>query len=59
MNVKKWLRQQSKDYALGFDALVERWNNVGRRMLFPDSNIACFISICDLFIDYPSLLYLF
>jgi hypothetical protein len=25
--VRKWLRQQSKDfYAAGFDALVKRWN---------------------------------
>jgi hypothetical protein len=31
--VRKWLRQQSKDfYAVGFDALVKRWDrciNVG------------------------------
>jgi hypothetical protein len=26
--VRKWLRQQSKDfYAAGFDALVKRWDN--------------------------------
>jgi hypothetical protein len=26
--VRKWLRQQSKDfYATGFDALVKRWGN--------------------------------
>jgi hypothetical protein len=26
--VRKWLRQQSKDfYAAGFDALIKRWNN--------------------------------
>jgi hypothetical protein len=33
MEVRKWLRQQSKDfYAAGFDALVKRWDkciNVG------------------------------
>jgi hypothetical protein len=33
MDVRKWLRQQSKDfYAAGFDALVKRWekcSNVG------------------------------
>jgi hypothetical protein len=63
MEVRKWLRQQSKDfYVAGFDALVKRWDkriNVRRGharkyMFFPVSNIVCFISICDLFTDSPS-----
>jgi hypothetical protein len=49
--VRKWLRQQSKDfYAAGFDALVKRWDkciNVGGRyiekyMFLPHSNITRF-----------------
>jgi hypothetical protein len=62
VQVRKWLRQQSKDfYAAGFDALVKRWDkctNVGEDMsrnkcfFFSVSNITCFISICGLFTDY-------
>jgi hypothetical protein len=49
--VRKWLRQQSKDfYAAGFNALVKRWDKcikVGGRyvekyMFFLGSNITCF-----------------
>jgi hypothetical protein len=51
--VRKWLRQQSKDFcAAGFDALVKRWGKciyVGGGyvekyvyMFFPGSNIICF-----------------
>jgi hypothetical protein len=49
--VRKWLRQQSKDfYAEGFDPLVKRRDkcvNVGggyvqKWMFFPASNITCF-----------------
>jgi hypothetical protein len=45
--VRKWLRQQSKDfYAAGFDALVKRWDeciNVGGGYDFsPGSNITYF-----------------
>jgi hypothetical protein len=64
MEVRKWLRQQSKDfYAAGFDVLVKRWDNcinvvgsIGREIFFPDSNIIylLFISICDLFTGSPS-----
>jgi hypothetical protein len=57
--VRKWLRQQSKDlYAAGFDALVKRWDKwrICReiKFFFPGSNITCFsfTSICDLFIDF-------
>jgi hypothetical protein len=67
MWVRKWLRQQPKDFcAAGFDALVKQWDkciNVGggyveKLMFFLGSNITCFtlrfISICDLFTDCPS-----
>jgi hypothetical protein len=49
--VRKWLRQQSKDfYAAGFGSLVKRWDkfiNVGggyveKQFFFPGSNITCF-----------------
>jgi hypothetical protein len=49
--LRKWLRQQSKDFfAAGFDALVKRWDkciNVGwgyveKSKFFPGSNITCF-----------------
>jgi hypothetical protein len=49
--VRKWLRQQTKDfYAAGFDALAKRWDkciDVGggyaeKEMFFPGSNIICF-----------------
>jgi hypothetical protein len=48
--VRKWLRQQSKDfYAAGFDAVVKRWdkciNVVGgyvEKCFSPVSNITCF-----------------
>jgi hypothetical protein len=56
MEVRKWLRQQSKDfYAAGFDAKVKRWEkciNVGREKTFffqvRISIVLSFISICDL-----------
>jgi hypothetical protein len=65
--VRKWLRQQSKDfYAAGFDALVRRWDkciNFGREInvfFFSQVRISHdflrFISICDVFTDSPSLL---
>jgi hypothetical protein len=48
--VRKWLRQQSKDfYAAGFDALVKRLDNCinggggyVKKCFFPVSNITCF-----------------
>jgi hypothetical protein len=55
----KWLRQQSKDfYAVGFDALVKRWDKcikvgggyVEKKSFFSPSSIIT----CDLFIDSPS-----
>jgi hypothetical protein len=63
--VRKWLRQQSNDfYAAGFDALVNRWDmciNVRGgyvEMFFffqvRISHVLRFISICDLFTDFPS-----
>jgi hypothetical protein len=66
--VRKWLRQQSKDfYAAGFDALVKRWDkriNVGggyveKKNIFPQvriSHVIRFISICDVFTDSSSYL---
>jgi hypothetical protein len=49
--MRKWLRQQSKDfYAAGFDALVKRWDkciNVGggyvEKHVFPGSDIIYFM----------------
>jgi hypothetical protein len=50
--VRKWLRQQSKDFgAAGFDALVKRWEKcisvpggyVEKKMFFSDSNVTCFM----------------
>jgi histone-lysine N-methyltransferase SETMAR len=50
--VRKWLRQQSKDfYVAGFDALIKRWDKcindggrcVEKYMFFPVSNITCFM----------------
>jgi hypothetical protein len=63
--VRKWLRQQSKDfYAAGFDALVKLWDkfiNVGggyvEKYTFSRvqiSYVLCFISICVIFIDSSS-----
>jgi hypothetical protein len=62
--VRKWLRQQSKDfYAAGFDALIKRWDmciNVGGGYVVicffkvQISHVLRFISICDLFTDSPS-----
>jgi hypothetical protein len=63
--VRKWLRQQSKDfYVAGFEALVKRWDkciSVGggyaEEYVFPQdriSHVLRFISICDLFTDSPS-----
>jgi hypothetical protein len=57
--VRKWLRQQSKDfYAEGFDALVKRWNKcikvgggyVEKTFFFQVRipHVLRFISICDL-----------
>jgi hypothetical protein len=46
--VRKWLRQQSKDlYAAGFDAVVKRWDKCinlleDKRICSPLSNITCF-----------------
>jgi hypothetical protein len=49
--VRKWLRQQAKDfYAADFDILVKRWDNCinvvkdmsRNKCFFPVSNIACF-----------------
>jgi hypothetical protein len=67
MKEQKWLRQQSKDfYAVGFDALVRRWDkciNVGggyvEKYMSPPpkvriSHVLRLISICDLFTDSPS-----
>jgi hypothetical protein len=62
--VRKWLRQQSKDfYATGFDALVKRWDkciSVGEGYVekyiffqFKISYVLRFIFVCDLFTDYP------
>jgi hypothetical protein len=35
MDVRKWLRRQSKDfYAAGFDALVKRWDKCKRNNVF-------------------------
>jgi Holliday junction resolvasome RuvABC endonuclease subunit len=49
--VRKWLRQQSKDFnAAGFDALVcQCWGKICRI-----SHGLRFISICDLFTGSPS-----
>jgi hypothetical protein len=66
--VRKWLRQQPKDfYAADFDTLVEWWGkciNVGggyveKYILYPGSNIICFtfISISNLFTDSPSYIF--
>jgi hypothetical protein len=63
--VRKWLRQQSKDFcAVGFDALVKRWGKcinidggyVEKQMFFQvrTAHVLRFISICDLFTDSPS-----
>jgi hypothetical protein len=63
--VWKWLRQQWKDfYTAGFDALVKRCDmciNVGggyveKYIIFFHVRIyvLSFISICDLFTDFPS-----
>jgi hypothetical protein len=65
MEVRKWLRQQSKVfYSAGFDTLLKRWTSVS--MLVEDmsrnkcflqvriSHVLRFISICDLFTDSPS-----
>jgi hypothetical protein len=50
--VRKWLRQQSKDfYAAGFNALVKRWGKcisvgggyVEEDIIFPGSNITYFM----------------
>jgi hypothetical protein len=62
--LRKWLRQQSKDfYAAGFDALLKLWDkciNVGRgyveKYVSPQvriSHVLRFISIRDLFTDSP------
>jgi hypothetical protein len=64
--VRKWLRQQSKDfYAAGFDALAKRWYKcisvgggfVEKYMFFffvRISRVLRFISICDIFTGTPS-----
>jgi hypothetical protein len=63
--VRKWLRQESKDfYTAGFDALVKRFDKcisagggyVEKLMSCPGSNISVlrFISICDIFTGSPS-----
>jgi hypothetical protein len=64
--VRKWLRQESKDFcAEGFDALVKRWNkciNVGggyvEKYFFSrfEYHVLSYISICNLFTDSPSYL---
>jgi hypothetical protein len=50
--VRKWLRQQSKDfYAAGFNALVKRWDKcikvgegyVEKCFFFPGSNITFYV----------------
>jgi hypothetical protein len=49
--VRKWLRQQSKDfYAARFEALVRRWDKCisdgggyVEKFFFPGSNITCFM----------------
>jgi hypothetical protein len=61
--MRKWLRQQSKDfYAAGLDALETRWDkciNVGGEYVekyffrVRISHVLRFISICDLFTDSP------
>jgi hypothetical protein len=61
--VRKWLRQQSKDfYATGFDSLVKRRDmcisgsgGYVKKFFFQVriSHVLPFISICDLFIDSP------
>jgi hypothetical protein len=69
MEIRKWLRQQSKDFgAPGFDALVKRWANISvsaedmSRNKFNFcfqviiSHVLRFISSCDLLIDSPSYL---
>jgi hypothetical protein len=49
--VRKWLRQQSKDFYAGcFDAPIKRWDMcindgggcVEKLMIFPGSNLTCF-----------------
>jgi hypothetical protein len=63
--VRKWLRQQPKDfYAAGFDALVRRRTSVS--MLVEDMSrnkyfsrfeyhmLYTLFTICDLFTDFPS-----
>jgi hypothetical protein len=49
--VRKWLRQESKDfYAAGFNALLKRWDKctnvdggyIEKLMFCPGSNSACF-----------------
>jgi hypothetical protein len=65
--VRKWLRQQSKDfYAAGFDTLVEMepvyqsWRICREINIFLQvqiSHVLHFISICDLFSGSPSYMY--
>jgi hypothetical protein len=63
--VRKWLREQSKYfYAVGFSALVKRWDRcinvdesyVENEVFSTALNITCFtfILICDLFADTSS-----
>jgi hypothetical protein len=60
MEVRKWLRQQSKDlYAAGFDSLVERWDtciNVGGGYIdhSPPPSFECHIS----YVLYRFLIYI-
>jgi hypothetical protein len=62
--VRKWLRQQSKDlYAAGFDVLVKRWDKCISMLMEDKSRNKCFFFrfeyhmffmfklICDLFTD--------
>jgi hypothetical protein len=62
--VRKWLRQRSNNFcATGFDALAKRWGkciNVGGGhaekyffFQFRISRLLSYISICDLFTDFP------
>jgi hypothetical protein len=60
MEVRKWLRQQSKDfYTAGFDALVKRWEkciNVGGGYVEK-----CFLSMFEyhmVYVLYPFVTYL-
>jgi hypothetical protein len=62
--VRKWLRQQSKDlYTAGFDALVKQGTIVSMLYQYGEINaifqvriprVLLFISICDVFTDSPS-----